>query len=615
MTTVTSASSCSKARRKLIVFVAAIGSSCGGAGTGRADILRWDTHEIIPGTESSEIGPGLSVPNHTLLYADFADADLSGADFRQATVDKADLSRAVLTNSDLSHASFVDADFDHATLISADLNNARLDRANLSNADLTNADLTKTRLRDANLAGAVVSGVDFGGGTSEWGLTEKQLRTTKSFQQKDLRGIDFAGNDLSGWDFSDQDLTGANLRTNLTDANFTGAIINGAAISPESMTWEQITSTKSYRQRDLSHLDLRYNLDGLDLSEFDFSASILPRNFVGTDFSGATFDAFSPRQLVNVSMNGATNPMVRYRSAYIVQSDFQSANLNQSLFSRGNIVGSDFSDVDLSESAFIHGNIIDTVFVGADLVDVKFKSDLFDVGFRRADLSFAYLVSENMTRVDFQNASLVHATIHTTDLTTTDLRGANLKGATLHSTGAFVDQTTVYDQWTTFPEGFDPESAGLTFEMTAVGDVDANGLLDIGDLDVMSHRIQGRINRGDQRVFDLSDDLLVTVDDLHLLATEILGIPVGDTNLDSNVDFRDFLVLSRNFGMQGDWANGDFDATGEIDFADLLLLANGFAGSSTVASVPEPEISICLVILACLRVRTRKERSIKDRHV
>ena len=89
----------------------------------------------------------------------------------------------------------------------------------------------------------------------------------------------------------------------------------------------------------------------------------------------------------------------------------------------------------------------------------------------------------------------------------------------------------------------------------------------------------------------------MTLDDLHLLATEILGIPVGDTNLDSNVDSRDFLVLSRNFGMQGDWANGDFNATGEIDFADLLLLANGFARSSAVASMPESEISIGLVVL------------------
>ena len=47
----------------------------------------------------------------------------------------------------------------------------------------------------------------------------------------------------------------------------------------------------------------------------------------------------------------------------------------------------------------------------------------------------------------------------------TDLRGANLSGANLRTAdlaNVIVDATTTFDQFTTFPDGFDPGTAGLT---------------------------------------------------------------------------------------------------------------------------------------------------------
>lgn len=50
----------------------------------------------------------------------------------------------------------------------------------------------------------------------------------------------------------------------------------------------------------------------------------------------------------------------------------------------------------------------------------------------------------------------------------------------------------------------------------------------------------------------------------------------GDTDLDGDVDFTDFLVLSANFGMSGGWTEGDFNQNGTVDFDDFLAQSANF---------------------------------------
>ena len=90
-----------------------------------ADIYRWDTGEVIPGTEGIEPGPGLDLSSqihwepevglvsdgpwntggHNLRYADFSNGvDLTGATFRRSWLDYSDFSGANLTNVDLGGA-------------------------------------------------------------------------------------------------------------------------------------------------------------------------------------------------------------------------------------------------------------------------------------------------------------------------------------------------------------------------------------------------------------------------------------------------------------------------------------------------------------------------------
>ncbi len=69
-----------------------------GAQTVRADIYRWDTGELIPGTEGIEPGPGVQLrdwntEDHNLRYADFAGLDLSNARFEISLRNHARLGR------------------------------------------------------------------------------------------------------------------------------------------------------------------------------------------------------------------------------------------------------------------------------------------------------------------------------------------------------------------------------------------------------------------------------------------------------------------------------------------------------------------------------------------
>jgi len=182
----------------------------------RGDIFRWDSGEMIPGTEGIEPGPGVQLDHRELDFADLQDRDLTDSNFSFSNLANAYLSRA------------------NAYLSSTSLTNANLTGANLANASLIGSTLT-----NANLTGAVVTGTNFGGTTS-WGFTEEQLYSTQSYQEKNLRGIELWRNDLTGWDFAGQNLANASfggyLRgSTLTSANLTGANLANARLDESNL--------------------------------------------------------------------------------------------------------------------------------------------------------------------------------------------------------------------------------------------------------------------------------------------------------------------------------------------------------------------------------------------
>ena len=84
-----------------------------------------------------------------------------------------------------------------------------------------------------------------------------------------------------------------------------------------------------------------------------------------------------------------------------------------------------------------------------------------------------------------------------------------------------------------------------------------------------------------------------------------IRVLAGDANLDGQVDFSDFLRLSANFGLDGNWADGDFDKTGRVQFSDFLLLSQNMGKSAPTVPVPEPELSLVMLLGAFGIVRSR----------
>jgi hypothetical protein len=58
------------------------------------------------------------------------------------------------------------------------------------------------------------------------------------------------------------------------------------------------------------------------------------------------------------------------------------------------------------------------------------------------------------------------------------------------------------------------------------------------------------------------------------------GFGPGDADLDGDVDFADFLILSENLGEPGGWGQGNFNLDDQVDSADLFILSENFGASS-----------------------------------
>ena len=80
------------------------------------------------------------------------------------------------------------------------------------------------------------------------------------------------------------------------------------------------------------------------------------------------------------------------------------------------------------------------------------------------------------------------------------------------------------------------------------GDFDADGGVDRADVELLYQSIAAGTTNDDQ---DLNSDGNVDALDADIVIREIMGIRDGDTDMDGDIDFADFLTLSGGFGMMG----------------------------------------------------------------
>jgi uncharacterized protein YjbI with pentapeptide repeats len=136
---------------------------------------------------------------------------------------------------------------------------------------------------------------------------------------------------------------------------------------------------------------------------------------------------------------------------------------------RVDLAGSDLGYSDLAGADLHYSDLSQSFLLGADLR----RADLTGVWFVRATLDEARLHQADLRSAVFWKARLIGADLRAADLTAADLTGARLRGARFDLadlrgadfTTADVAGATfagaVADDTTTWPDGFDPQQAGV----------------------------------------------------------------------------------------------------------------------------------------------------------
>jgi ELWxxDGT repeat protein len=113
------------------------------------------------------------------------------------------------------------------------------------------------------------------------------------------------------------------------------------------------------------------------------------------------------------------------------------------------------------------------------------------------------------------------------------------------------------------------------------GDFNDDGAVNVQDVDELFAAIR---TGGTDIRFNLNNDPIVDGADVDFLVEGILGTSRGDTNLDGNVDFGDFLILANAYGSPvNSWGQGDFNGDGGVGFDDFLFLAENFGYKRALA--------------------------------
>ena len=343
------------------------------------------------------------------------------------------------------------------------------------------------------------------------------------------------------------------------------------------------------------NLEPHADLIGADLyyAELDY-ADLNGVNLEGANLSNAGLrDAYLT--YATLTYADLTNTTLTY--AYLTYAELGGANLYAANLYAATLTGADLTNADLTYATLPHATLTYADLTHANLTN----ADLYDVNMYYANLSAA---------------TLTGADLGDTNLGDVDLSGADLYGANL-TNAAYVDTTIgspYYYANTTLPAGFDPVAKGWTlspdcdFTLDAACDlVDLNQMFEAGDLATgvgVSEHLTGARHKLDLIPNDTVDAADIS-EWLSLAATvHGHGSPYlrGDTDLDRDVDLRDYNALAGNFnpiGADGPylWQHGNSDGDNDIDLTDYNALAANFSPIGYgAAAVPEPTAALLALL-------------------
>ena len=158
-----------------------------------------------------------------------------------------------------------------------------------------------------------------------------------------------------------------------------------------------------------------------------------------------------------------------------------------------------------------------------------------------------------------------------------------------------------------------PDIYGMTIDILTpmlAGDVNTNNIVNHDDIDLLRDAVLAGTTDPIFNVDGVGDDPPDGAD-FEYLIVEIFGTNYGDSDLNKQVNFTDFVSLTNNFGSSGTgWGQGNFNLDDITNFADFVFLANNYGndlsrGVLVQETVPEP-VSLVLLSLAVSFVVARR---------
>lgn len=602
--------------------------------TANGDITDWRTHDVIAGTTGVVAEAGAELNGLDLRWANFREQNLTGADlsnsdlvgatFQFATLTDASfddslvagasflgttdrgfteeqfystrsykekkLAGTVLSQTNLSSWNLSGQDLSGASFLFADLRGINLAGANLSNAEFVLAKLT-----DANLTDAVVAAANF---RRSPGLTKEQLYSTASYKNDDLRGIsfeevdlrgaNFAGKNLRGADFTEADLTGVDFR----DASVIGASFNRAS----GFNAQQLYSTRSYRDKDLSGVELSARGLALDLTGQNLTnARVGGAGTILTDavVTGASLGSLTAEQLYSTASYKDKNLTGIWFYADEVTWDLSGQDLTGASFWGHRLEGIDLTDAIVNNTRmwnnFTNEQLYSTAsYKSRDLRGIVLSGDWSGTDFTGQDLTDAELHA-NLDQADFKDAIVVRAEFGEAD---------NLSEEQLYSTASYkernlqgIDIRGSLSGWDF--AGQDLEEASLSGPLVNIDFTGAN-------------LARASLRKTSSAIFDeanllgasLSGELIADFSRANLMSADLGDVTFVRPKFDDTL-YDQWTVFPAEFDLANSTGLvfvsspvGDFDGDDGLTAADLDLLARRWYGVAMYGYAFQPMFDV-----------------------
>ena len=254
--------------------------------------------------------------------------------------------------------------------------------------------------------GVTARGTEFSRYITEYDTTYNSDYTNASFRNADLTNASFAGATMNDIDATDAIIKGASFRE---------AKMNDMAI---------LTKTKSYKDKDLSGVDLGVNYSKItkiyiyDFSGFNLTGAYLCANLYNPDNPNYT----NPDGIFKYDdaiILGATMSKIAFRKEQLCSTkSYKDKMLDGITVSEANFANIDFRGVSLKNTTFSYMNLSNANFSNANLSGAKIS--WFDLSASR------YAEVYSLKNAVFFNADLTNAELSYGILENVDFRGANM---------------------------------------------------------------------------------------------------------------------------------------------------------------------------------------------